>query len=124
MIELLKERATFVKDFWEQGSFFFVAPTEYAPKAVNKQWKEQTPNLLLEVINVLQNISDFKAENIKEKLSEWISLKKTGFGKVMQPLRLSLVGDMKGPDLFVIMELLGRDEVIKRVKKALNMINK
>jgi len=124
VIELLKERATFVKDFWEQGGFFFTAPTEYAPKAVKKQWKEQTPDLMLEVIEVLQNIDDFKAENIKEKLSDWITGKEIGFGKVMQPLRLSLVGDLKGPDLFVIMEMLGKDEVINRIQKAVETIKK
>ena len=124
VIELLKERATFVKDFWNQGNFFFVAPSEYAPKAVKKQWKEQTPDLMLEVIEVLQNIDDFTAGNIKEKLSEWITGKEIGFGKVMQPLRLSLVGDLKGPDLFVIMEMLGKDEVIKRIQTAVEKIQK
>jgi len=124
VIELLKERATFVADFWEQGKFFYVAPDEYAPKAVKKQWKEQTPELMREVVEVLQNIDDFTAGNLKEKLSEWINAQEIGFGKVMQPLRLSLVGDSKGPDLFVIMEMLGKDEVIKRIKTAVEKIKK
>jgi glutamyl-tRNA synthetase len=124
VIDLLKERATFMKDFWDQGAFFYVAPTEYAPKAVKKQWKEQTPALMLEVKEMLNNIEPWQAENIKEKLSEWINNKEIGFGKVMQPLRLALVGDLKGPDLFVIMEMLGKEETIKRIEKAVQDIKK
>ena len=122
VISLLKERATFVKDFWEQGDFFFKAPDNYAPKAVKKQWKEQTPALMKELIILLQNTNDWRAEKLKEKLSEWIGQKEIGFGKVMQPLRLSLVGDVKGPDLFIIMEMLGKNEVIKRIEKAIKKL--
>ncbi len=122
VIELLKERATFVKDFWEQGSFFYVAPREYDAKAVKKQWKEQTPELMKEVKQYLQEISGWNAENLKEKLSGWITNKEIGFGKVMQPLRLSLVGGLKGPDLFVIMEMLGKDEVLRRIDKAVEKL--
>ncbi len=124
VIELLKERATFVKDFWTQGGFFYVAPTEYDAKAVKKQWKEQTPALMQEVVAFLSNIDDFTADNLKEKLSEWITAKAIGFGKVMQPLRLSLVGGLKGPDLFVIIEMLGKNEVLKRIETAINVIKK
>ncbi len=119
VIELIKERSTFIHDFWEQGSFFYVAPTEYDAKALKKQWKENTPSLMLELINVLLNIKKWKAENIKEKLSEWIGGKEIGFGKIMQPLRLSLVGALKGPDLFIMMQMLGKDEVVRRIEKAI-----
>ena len=122
IISLVKERATFIDDFWEQGGFFYQAPTEYAAKAVKKQWKEQTPVLMNEVGELLEKITDFSAGNIKEKLSEWINAKEIGFGKVMQPLRLSLVGDLKGPDLFVIMEMLGKDEVLRRINTAVKKL--
>ena len=124
VIELLKERATFVKDFWEQGGFFFTAPDEYAPKAVKKQWKAQTPELMQEVVSVLKEIEPWEATHIKEKLSEWINGQEIGFGKVMQPLRLSLVGDLKGPDLFVIMEMLGKDETLRRIEQAIEKLGK
>ncbi len=123
VIDLLKERATFMKDFWEQGQFFYVAPQEYAPKAVKKQWKSQTPELMAEVKEVLQAIKNWEAGNIKEKISEWITSKEIGFGKVMQPLRLSLVGDLKGPDLFVILEMLGKDESLHRIENALTKLS-
>jgi len=122
VIELLKERATFVKDFWEQGAFFFTAPSEYARKAVKKQWKAQTPELMQEVIALLKDIEPWEATHIKEKLSEWINSKEIGFGKVMQPLRLSLVGDLKGPDLFVIMEMLGKNETLRRIERAIEKL--
>jgi len=123
VINLVKERATFVKDFWEQGSFFYVSPTEYAKKAVKKQWKTQTPSLMQETIGVLQSITQWNDKEIKETISEWITNKEIGFGKVMQPLRLSLVGDLKGPDLFVILEMLGKEESIKRIKNALEILS-
>jgi len=122
VIELLKERATFVKDFWEQGKFFYVAPKEYAGKAVKKQWKEQTPILMQEVSEILEIIEIFTASNIKKRLSDWINKKGLGFGKIMQPLRLSLVGDLKGPDLFIIMEVLGKKETINRIKHAVKVL--
>ncbi len=124
VIELLKERATFVKDFWDQGSFFYVAPSEYDAKAVKKQWKEQTPELMKEVKQYLSEQKIWNAGDLKENLSEWINGKEIGFGKVMQPLRLSLVGGLKGPDLFVIMEMLGKEEVLRRLDKALEEIKR
>ena len=124
VIELLKERATFVKDFWEQGAFFFTAPTEYGAKAVKKQWKADTPDLMKELIEMIKDIEPWQASNLKEKISVWINQKEIGFGKVMQPLRLSLVGDLKGPDLFVIMEMLGKAETLKRIAQAVSVLKK
>ena len=122
VIELLKERATFVKDFWEQGAFFYVAPAEYDAKAIKKQWKADTPELMKEVINVLEDIKTWNASTIKENISAWINRKGIGFGKVMQPLRLSLVGALKGPDLFNIMEMLGKKETLKRIRQAIDKL--
>ncbi len=122
VIELLKERATFVKDFWEQGAFFYVTPEEYDAKTVKKQWKTDTPELMKEVANVLKDIKTWEAAAIKENLSLWINRKGIGFGKVMQPIRLSLVGALKGPDLFVIMEMLGKKETLNRIEKAINKL--
>ena len=124
VIELLKERVTFVNDFWEQGAFFYLAPDEYDPKAVKKQWKSNTPEIMIEVLSVLKEIEPWQAENIKDNLSTWINEKEIGFGKVMQPLRLSLVGAIKGPDLFVIMEMLGKKETLKRIERAIDKLQK
>jgi len=124
VISLTKERATFVADFWDLTSFFFVAPTDFDAKAVKKQWKETTSVLMQELIDVVDKISDFSSENIENKIKEFIIQKELGFGKVMQPFRLSLVGALKGPHLFDIAALIGKDETLNRLQFALENIKK
>jgi len=116
---LLKERATFVEDIWDQGSFFFVTPETYDEKAAKKAFKEGTSELLQHVISLMNEVEDFSAANVSDKVKGWITDNEIGFGKVMMPLRLSLVGEMKGPDVFVIASLLGKEESIKRIEKAI-----
>ncbi|RAR72875.1 glutamate--tRNA ligase [Flavobacterium aciduliphilum] len=115
---ILKERADFVSDLWELSDYFFVAPTTYDEKAT-KNWKEDTPNLMQQLISVLENISDFTSVNIETVVKDWMTKNEIGMGKVMQPFRLSLVGALKGPHLFDIVELIGKDETIKRLEKAI-----
>ncbi|WP_127136041.1 glutamate--tRNA ligase [Flagellimonas oceanensis] len=119
VVSSIKERATFVKDFWELSDYFFQAPTSYNEKAVKKQWKEGTPEIMEEVTTVLQSIQDFESSKIEETIKAWIGEKELSFGKVMPPLRLVIVGDMKGPHLFDIMDLIGKEESIKRIKTAI-----
>jgi len=123
VIFLIKERATFVTDFWNLSNFFFIAPTEFDAKASKKAWKEGASALMAELIAVLTLIDDFSTENVETKVKEWITSKEIGFGKVMQPLRLSLVGAMKGPHIFDIMSMLGRDETIGRITYAIKHFN-
>ena len=118
VVSLIKERANFVSDFWELSDYFFVAPTSYDEKAA-KNWKEETPNLIQQLISVLENIGDFTSVNIETIVKDWMTKNEIGMGKVMQPFRLSLVGALKGPHLFDIVELLGKDETIKRLEKAI-----
>ena len=107
-VSLIKERATFVTDLWELGDYLFVTPTIYDDKAAKKNWKEDTPELMQELISLLLPIEDFSSQNIESIVKEWITAKEIGFGKVMQPFRLSLVGAMKGPHLFDIAALIGQ----------------
>jgi glutamyl-tRNA synthetase len=118
VVSLIKERANFVSDFWELADYFFVAPTSYDEKAA-KNWKEETPNLIQQLISVLENIGDFTSVNIETIVKDWMTKNEIGMGKVMQPFRLSLVGALKGPHLFDIVELIGKDETIKRLEKAI-----
>ncbi len=122
VLALVRERLTFPSDFWTWASFFYAAPETYAPKAVKKQWKGQTPEILEQAAGVLEKIEPWEAANIKQQLSDWINGRKLGFGKVLQPLRLALAGDLKGPDLFAMMALLGRDETLKRIRRALERL--
>jgi len=119
IVSLIKERANFVSEFWELSDYFFIAPTSYDEK-VTKNWKEETPNLMRQLISVLENIGDFTSVNIEKIVKDWMLKNEIGMGKVMQPLRLSLVGALKGPHLFDIVELLGKEETIKRLEKAIN----
>ena len=118
IVSLIKERANFVSDFWDLADYFFVAPTSYDEKAA-KNWKEETPNLMQQLISVLENIGDFTSVNIETIVKDWMTKNEIGMGKVMQPFRLSLVGALKGPHLFDIVELIGKEETIKRLEKAI-----
>ena len=122
IVSLLKERATFVEDLWEQGSFFFETPTGYDEKAAAKAFKADTPDILQHVLELMQNTSDFTAETLSENIKAWIASKEIGFGKVMMPLRLALVGEMKGPDVFEIAALLGKEETMRRIENSLKKL--
>ena len=120
---LIKERAVFVKDFWSLSSYFFKTPEGYDEKASKKQWKEGTSALMNELIIVLASIDDFSSKTIEETVKSWISSKEIGFGKIMQPLRLAIVGEMKGPHLFDIIDMIGKDEAVLRIKKIIKTLS-
>ncbi|REC49858.1 glutamate--tRNA ligase [Chryseobacterium piscium] len=120
IIHLMKERATFPKDIYENGKFFFEAPTSYDEKASKKAWNDETSNLLTEFAEILNSINDFVPENIKKNLHDFAENKGLGMGKVMMPLRLALVGELKGPDVPDILELIGKEESIARISNAVN----
>jgi glutamyl-tRNA synthetase len=121
IVSLIKERAHFVAEFWEWSDFFFVAPSAYDEKA-SKNWKEETPALMQELITVITPIEDFTAVNIENIVKEWMTKNEIGMGKVMQPFRLCLVGALKGPHLFDIMEVIGKEETISRIHKAITTL--
>ncbi len=119
VVSLIKERAVFVADFWNLSDYFFQSPSTYEEKAVKKQWKEDTPQIMQEVAQILTGITTFESANIETLIKEWITKKELSFGKVMPPLRLIIVGDMKGPHLFDILELIGKEESIQRINTAI-----
>ena len=118
IVSLIKERANFVSDFWEMCDYFFIAPILYDEKAI-KNWNSATSELMQQLINVLTSIEDFTSVNIETIIKDWMTKKEIGMGKVMQPFRLSLVGALKGPHLFDIVELIGKEETISRLKRAI-----
>jgi glutamyl-tRNA synthetase len=115
---LIKERANFVSEFWELSNFFFEAPTSYDEKAA-KNWNSTTPELMEKLIAEIENIEDFTSAKIETIVKDWMTATEIGMGKVMQPFRLSLVSALKGPHLFDIVELIGKEETIKRLEKAI-----
>lgn len=122
IVSLVKERATFITDLWEQSHYFFKAPVAYDEKAANKCWQEETDKVMQAVLMILKETSPFVQEHLSDKVKSWITDAGIGFGRVMQPLRLSLVGEMKGPDVFAIMEILGKEETIKRIENAISKL--
>ena len=123
VIALIKERATFVSDFWDLGDYFFRPPSDYEAKAVNKGWKEETPELMKELVEILKSIDEFTSPLVEERVKEWITSEEIGFGKVMQPFRLSIVGALKGPHLFDICELIGKQESVDRIEAAIERLS-
>ena len=119
VVALIKERATFVNDFWELSNYFFVAPDGYDEKAYGKAFKEDTPELMKNLISVIESVDDFSVENTQNAIKGWITDNGISFGKIMMPLRVALVGSLQGPDLFEIIYLIGKKETIKRIEKAI-----
>ena len=124
VVSLVKGRITFVKDLWDQSKFFFVAPDEYAEKDIKKRWKEDTPRIMNELCDVLDAIEDFGTKNQEEIVLGWISEHEYHLGNVMNAFRLAVVGECKGPHMFDITELIGKEETIARLRKAVATIGK
>ncbi len=122
IISLMKERATFVKDLYNNGKFFFHRPESYDEKAKKKAWGEQTSEILSSLIKLLSG-EDFSAGNLKDKLHHFAEENSLGMGKVMMPLRLSLVGELKGPDVPEIMQLIGKEETVTRINLAIEKLS-
>lgn len=119
VVTLIKERAVFVEDLWTLGSYFFTAPTTFDEKASKKAWKEGTTAIMEEVKIILNGVDNFTTIEAQTALKAWIVDSKRGFGKVMQPFRLSLVGAMQGPDVFDIATTIGKEETLRRIDYAI-----
>lgn len=119
VVALVKGRINFVRDLWEQSRFFFEAPTTYAEKDVRKRWKEGMPELMEQLIGVLEGISDFTSAPSEEIVLKWITDNGYHMGNVMNAFRLTVVGECKGPHMFDITELLGKEETIRRIRRGI-----
>jgi glutamyl-tRNA synthetase len=122
VVGLTKDRVNFVHELWEQTNFFFVAPTEYDEKSLKKRWKEESPRHMQELLAVLEGVSDWSAETLDATVMPWIEAKEYGVGIVMNAFRICLVGAARGPHIWAITDVLGKEETLKRVKDALRRI--
>jgi glutamyl-tRNA synthetase len=120
---LMKERAIFTKDIVENGRYFFEAPTAYDAQTVKKKWKENSPEIVADLITVFSNI-EFNAETLELAFKTYVEEKELGFGIAMIAIRLSLTGVGGGPSLFDIMEVLGKEESMNRLKTGIENIKK
>ena len=120
--EMMKDRVNFVKELWPLCSFFFEAPTAYDEKTVKKRWKEDSAQVMTELIGVLEGIDDFSIENQEQIVHAWVEQKEYKLGNVMNAWRLALVGEGKGPGMFDISSFLGKEETIRRTKRAIEVL--
>ena len=138
IVGLTKDRVNFVPELWEQTNFFFVAPTEYDEKSLKKRWKEDSPKHMTELLEVLEGVSEedwHKKEQITNEQSQitnlwhldkvvmpWIEAHEYGVGIVMNAFRICLVGAARGPHIWDITDVLGKEETLKRVRTALKIL--
>ena len=122
IIGLVKDRVNFVPELWEQVNFFFVAPTEYDEKSLKKRWKEDSPKHMTELLDILEAQEDWSAEALDALVMPWIESKEYGVGIVMNAFRICLVGAARGPHIWAITDVLGKEETLKRVQTALTKL--
>lgn len=121
-VALVKTRVSFVKELWDQAGFFYTAPTSYAEKDIKKRWKDGMPQIMEELIGVLENVPDFSSKPCEDVVLAWIAERGYHLGNVMNAFRLTVVGECRGPHMFDITELLGRQETIARIRRGIQSI--
>lgn len=122
VVAMMKDRVNFVKELWPLCSFFFIAPTEYDEKTVKKRWKADSAKVMGELADVLEGIDDFSVEGQEPVVMKWVEEKGYKLGDVMNAFRLTLVGIGKGPGMFYISAFLGKEETLKRMRKAIEVL--
>ncbi len=122
-VGMVKSRINFVSELWDNARFFFVEPESYDPKAVKKRWSTDTPAIMEELIGVLEQLPDFSSAAAEPVVLGWIADKGYHLGNVMNAFRLAVVGECKGPHMFDITELMGCEETVNRIRKAISDIH-
>lgn len=122
IVSLMKGRVNFVHELWDAASFYFIAPEKYDEKTVKKRWKEDSAKKMSELANLLDNLDDFSIEAQDAAVHEWIQEKGYGMGEIMNAFRLALVGEGKGPQMFDISAIIGKDETLARLRKAISIL--
>jgi glutamyl-tRNA synthetase len=122
VVAMMKDRVNFVKELWPLCSFFFIPPTEYDEKTVKKRWKEYSAQQMSELAEVLSGIDDFTVEGQEPVVMQWVESKGYKLGDVMNAFRLALVGIGKGPGMFDISAFLGKEETLRRLQRAIEVL--
>ena len=122
VVSLMKDRVSFVRELWDLCSFFFLPPTEYDEKTVRKRWKEYSAQQMTELAEVLEGIDDFSIEGQEPVVMKWIEDKGYKLGDIMNAFRLALVGIGKGPGMFDISAFLGKEETLRRLRRAVEVL--
>ena len=121
-LEMVKGRVNLLPELWDQARFFFVRPDEYAEKDIRKRWKAETPALMEKLTEIIRDLPSMASKEAEEVVLGWITDNGLHMGNVMNAFRLAVVGECKGPHMFDIAELMGRDEIIGRIRLAIEKI--
>ena len=122
IVSLMKGRVNFVHELWDASNFYFEAPQTYDEKTAKKRWKEDSAQKMTELADLLESLDDFSIENQDKAVHEWIEAKGYGMGDIMNAFRLALVGEGKGPQMFHISGLIGKEETLSRLRRAINVL--
>ena len=122
VVHMMKDRVNFVKELWPLCSFFFIAPSTYDEKTVKKRWKDYSARQMSELATVLEGIEDFTVTGQEPVVMKWVEDKDYKLGDIMNAFRLTLVGEGKGPGMFDISAFLGKEETLKRLHKAIDVL--
>ena len=122
IVGLVKNRVNFVKELWDNCHYFFIAPTEYDEKTVKKRWKEDSAKQMTELMEVLRGVDDFSIEGQEKIVMAWIEAQGYKTGDIMNAVRLTLVGEGKGPHMFDISWVLGKEETLRRMQRAIEVL--
>jgi glutamyl-tRNA synthetase len=122
VVSLVRERMVFPQDLWDQAAYFFQAPESYDAQQQKKVWKSETPAIMADTRDLLLKAIDFRSASLESLVKQYVEEKEVGFGRVMAPLRLLLVGSGMGPHLFDIIEMIGKEETIRRIDRGLGVI--
>ncbi|MCX6231955.1 MAG: glutamate--tRNA ligase [Bacteroidetes bacterium] len=120
--DLVKERVSFIKELWDQSYFFFKAPDTYDEQVIKKRWKEDTALHLQQIALILENTSPFETQPAHDNVVTYIQENALNMGQIMNCLRLVIVGAAIGPDLFTIINSIGKAEAVKRINKGVDEI--
>jgi glutamyl-tRNA synthetase len=122
IVSLVKERVHFVNELWDQVAYFFTAPDSYDEKTVRKRWKQDTPEHMRQLAGLIRQMDDFSAENQENIVMEWIQKNGLHTGNIMNAFRLAIVGEGKGPHIFHITKIIGKEETIERLERAVSLL--
>jgi glutamyl-tRNA synthetase len=122
VVAMVKERASFVHELWDQADYFFVSPDTYDEQVVKKRWKEDSALMMNSLASLLGEVNPFTPAVTEEKVKEWIGENGYGTGNVLNLFRLLVVGASRGPHLFDIIGWLGRDETIRRIEEGVGRL--
>lgn len=122
VVAVMKERVNFVHEIWTECSYMFKRPESYDPQSIKKRWKEDTPKIMENITQLLNEIDDWKNQTLHDTLINYIQERELNMGQIMNSLRILMVGSSSGPDLTTMMDIFGKKETIERIKIGTEII--